>query len=94
MDFFEALLQKPSLFKEENKLDINYIPDFLPHREKELSLLSQLFLTLITNPNLMSRKILITGKTGVGKRQATIIKHRSRPEGKKASFAITSTGLE
>lgn len=67
MDFFEALLQKPSLFKEENKLDINYIPDFLPHREKELSLLSQLFLTLITNPNLMSRKILITGKTGVGK---------------------------
>jgi len=67
MDYFEALLQKPSLFIEENKLDINYIPDLLPHREKELSLLSQLFLTLITNPNLISRKIVITGKTGVGK---------------------------
>jgi cell division control protein 6 len=67
MDYFEALLQKPSLFNEENKLDINYIPDLLPHREKELSLLSQLFLTLITNPNLISRKIVITGKTGVGK---------------------------
>jgi len=67
MNYFDELLQKPSLFKEENKLDINFIPDLLPHREKELSLLSQLFLTLITNPNLMSRKILITGKTGVGK---------------------------
>jgi len=67
MDYFEALLQKPSLFNEENRLDINYIPDLLPHREKELSLLSQLFLTLITEPNLLSRKILITGRTGVGK---------------------------
>ena len=67
MDYFEDLLQKPSLFKEENKLGINYVPDLLPHREKELLLLSRLFLTLITNPNLMSRKILITGKTGVGK---------------------------
>ena len=67
MDYFEDLLQKPSLFNEENKLGINYVPDLLPHREKELLLLSRLFLTLITNPNLMSRKILITGKTGVGK---------------------------
>jgi len=67
MDYFEELLKKPSLFIDESKLDINYVPDLLPHREKELSLLSQLFLTLITNPNLVSRKILITGKTGVGK---------------------------
>jgi len=29
--------------------------------------LSQLFLTLLTNPNKTSRKILITGKTGIGK---------------------------
>jgi DNA repair protein RadB len=33
-------------------------------------------------------------KTGVGKRNATIMKHRSQPEGKTASFTITSTGLE
>jgi len=67
MDYFEELLKKPSIFKDESKLDINFIPDELPHREKELSLLSQLFLTLITNPNSISRKILITGKTGIGK---------------------------
>jgi len=42
----------------------------------------------------MVKTIIKLEKTGVGKRQATIIKHRSRPEGKKASFAINSTGLE
>lgn len=67
MEYFEELLNKPSLFQDESKLDMNFIPAKLPHRDKELSLLSQLFLTLITNPNSISRKILITGKTGIGK---------------------------
>ena len=67
MDLFEDLLRSPSIFKDESKLDINFIPKRLPHRNKELSLLSQLFLTLLTNPNKTSRKILITGKTGIGK---------------------------
>ncbi|MFX1500742.1 MAG: Cdc6/Cdc18 family protein [Promethearchaeota archaeon] len=67
MEYFEELLKRPSLFNDESKLDINYIPEKLPHREKELSLLSQLFLGLITNPSSISRKILITGKTGIGK---------------------------
>jgi len=40
------------------------------------------------------KTIIKLEKVGIGKRQATIIKHRSQPEGKKASFAITSTGLE
>jgi cell division control protein 6 len=67
INYFDDLLRKPTLFKDESKLDINYIPERLPHREKELSLLSQLFLALLTNPNSISRKILITGKTGIGK---------------------------
>ena len=67
IDYFEDLLRKPSLFKSEKKLDNNYVPEKLLHREKELSLLSQLFLELITNPNSLSRKILIVGKTGIGK---------------------------
>jgi DNA repair protein RadB len=33
-------------------------------------------------------------KSGVGKRQASIIKHRSQPEGKKTFFIITAKGLE
>ncbi|MFW9785247.1 MAG: Cdc6/Cdc18 family protein [Candidatus Heimdallarchaeota archaeon] len=67
MAYFEELLKKPSLFEDESKLDMNYVPDELPHREKELNLLSQLFLSLITKPNTVSRKVLITGKTGIGK---------------------------
>ena len=67
IDYFDELLKQPSLFKDESKLDINFVPNNLLHREKELYVLSQLFLVLITNPNSTSRKILITGKTGVGK---------------------------
>ena len=33
-------------------------------------------------------------KIGIGKRNAIIMKHRSQPEGKTASFTITSNGLE
>lgn len=66
-DYFENLLKKPSIFIDETTLDINYIPEELPHREKELTILSQLFLNLITCPNSISRKVLITGKTGIGK---------------------------
>lgn len=42
----------------------------------------------------MAKTILKLEKIGVGKRQATIIKHRSQPEGKKAFFTITARGLE
>jgi len=67
INYIEELLKKPTIFKDESKLDMNYVPEKLPYREKELSLLSQLFLTLLTHPNSISRKILITGKTGIGK---------------------------
>ena len=67
LDYFEDLLRKLPIFKDESKLDINFVPKILLHKEKELSLLSQLFLTLITNPNSVSRKILIIGRTGIGK---------------------------
>jgi len=66
-NYLEDLLKKPSLFRAEHTLNIDYIPEKLPHREKELSLLSQLFLSLITSPNTISRKVLITGGIGIGK---------------------------
>ncbi|TFF98829.1 MAG: AAA family ATPase [Promethearchaeota archaeon] len=66
-NYLEDLLRKPTLFKAENTLNIDFIPEKLPHREKELSLLSQLFLSLITNPNTISRRVLITGGIGIGK---------------------------
>lgn len=67
LDIFEDLLKRQSIFRDESKLDINYVPRELPHRNKEIALLSQLFLILLTNPNSISRKILVTGNTGIGK---------------------------
>jgi len=55
------------IFKDETKLDANFLPDKLPHRDKEMAILFQLFLTLVTNPKSMSRQLLITGPKGSGK---------------------------
>jgi DNA repair protein RadB len=42
----------------------------------------------------MAKTMLRLEKKGVGERVATIIKHRSQPEGKKACFRISTIGLE
>lgn len=42
----------------------------------------------------IAKTIIKLKKTGEGKREATIIKHRSQPEGKKIKFSIMSNGLE
>lgn len=42
----------------------------------------------------IAKTVIRIDKIGVGRRQATIIKHRSIPEGKKAIFSITQKGLE
>jgi DNA repair protein RadB len=42
----------------------------------------------------MTKTILRLDRKGIGQREATIIKHRSQPEGKKACFRISSIGLE
>jgi DNA repair protein RadB len=42
----------------------------------------------------MTKTILRFDRKGIGQREATIIKHRSQQEGKKACFRISSIGLE
>jgi len=42
----------------------------------------------------MTKTMVRFDRKGIGQREATIIKHRSQPEGKKASFRISQTGLE
>ncbi|PNX46370.1 MAG: DNA repair and recombination protein RadB [Thermoplasmata archaeon M11B2D] len=42
----------------------------------------------------MTKTILRFDRKAIGKREATIIKHRSQPEGKKACFRISTGGLE
>jgi DNA repair protein RadB len=42
----------------------------------------------------VAKTIIKLEKIGIGKRQATIIKHRSLPEGEKAVFTINSKGIQ
>ena len=42
----------------------------------------------------MTKTVLRLDRKGIGEREATIIKHRSQPEGKKACFQISTIGLE
>jgi cell division control protein 6 len=56
-----------SVFKDESKLDINYVPSRLPHRDAQLSLLNQFFRSVIETPGRTAQRVLITGKIGTGK---------------------------
>ncbi|MEM0313984.1 MAG: ORC1-type DNA replication protein [Candidatus Bathyarchaeia archaeon] len=56
-----------SVFKDESKLDISYVPRRLPHREKEQRILSQFFSFLMRDPWRMTQRILIVGDVGTGK---------------------------
>lgn len=56
-----------SVFKDESKLDINYVPPRLPHRGPQLNLLEQFFRFAIESPGKMTQRVLILGKIGTGK---------------------------
>ncbi len=56
-----------SVFKDETKLDINYIPYNLPHRGKELRLLTEFFSFILHFPEKMAQRVVITGDVGTGK---------------------------
>ena len=56
-----------SVFKDEAKLDINYVPSHLPHRERERRLLMEFFDFLLRFPERMTQRVIITGDVGTGK---------------------------
>lgn len=56
-----------SVFRDETKLDINYVPPSLPHREQQLQLLAQFFRSAVERPGEMSQRVLVTGNIGTGK---------------------------
>ena len=56
-----------SVFKDETKLDINYVPYRLPHRDRELRLLNEFFSFLLRAPERMTQRVVITGDVGTGK---------------------------
>jgi cell division control protein 6 len=56
-----------NVFKDETRLDINYVPYNLPHRETELRLLTEFFSFVLQSPQRMSQRVVITGDVGTGK---------------------------
>ena len=60
-----------SVFRDETKLDINYTPPRLPHRQEQLNLLNQYLQYTITAPGKMTQRIVITGRIGTGKTALT-----------------------
>jgi cell division control protein 6 len=55
------------VFKDESKLDINFVPSRLPHREREHRLLMEFFDFLLRFPERMAQRVIITGQVGTGK---------------------------
>lgn len=75
-----------SVFEDEAKLDINYLPPSLPHREAQLRSLFNFFSFVLERPREMSRNVLIIGSVGSGKtalsqRFGMDIERRSRRKG-------------
>ncbi|WP_455367949.1 ORC1-type DNA replication protein [[Eubacterium] cellulosolvens] len=67
VNFIRDELSKPSLFKDESPLSLEYVPPRLPHRDQHLRFLTQLFRFQLENPGSMSQRVLITGDVGTGK---------------------------
>jgi cell division control protein 6 len=59
--------QRQSVFRDETKLDINYVPNRLPHRESQLRLLKEFFSFALQSPEKMAQRVMITGDVGTGK---------------------------
>ena len=78
--------QGRSVFRDETKLDINYVPRRLPHREHELGLLREFLGFALQSPGRMGQRVMITGDVGTGKtalsqRFGTDIGHEANTRG-------------
>jgi cell division control protein 6 len=60
-------LSYATVFRDETKLDINYIPVELVHRQTQAKLLAQYFRYLTETPGRMTQRVIITGNVGTGK---------------------------
>lgn len=66
-DIVKETLARPTVFKDEAPLSLEYIPTKLPHREDQMRFLTQLFRFSLETPFSTSQRVLITGDIGTGK---------------------------
>ncbi len=60
-------MPRQSVFKDESKLDINYIPQRLLHRETHQRLIMEFFSFILNCPGRMAQRVILTGDVGTGK---------------------------
>jgi cell division control protein 6 len=66
-DIVKETLDRPTVFKDEVPLSLEFIPSTLPHREEQMRFLTQLFRFSLDSPFSTSQRVLITGDVGTGK---------------------------
>jgi cell division control protein 6 len=66
-DIVKETLERPTVFKDETPLSLEFIPRNLPHREEQMRFLTQLFRFSLDSPFSTSQRVLITGDVGTGK---------------------------
>jgi len=69
--FVQDILQKHTIFKDESVLDVEYTPDSLMHRDKEIGSLALFFRPLLETPGKASPVALIYSRSGTGKTSIT-----------------------
>lgn len=66
-DILRDELSRPTVFKDEEPLQFEYVPDELPEREEELRKLIRVFRDVLEKGAGSTQSALITGKVGTGK---------------------------
>jgi cell division control protein 6 len=67
----EEAFVKPTVFKKKEALYPEYIPPSLPHRERQLRRLAEIFRILVSSPGEASVKAVVVGGVGSGKTVTT-----------------------
>ena len=68
-DIFEKEMRKATVFKDRNVISPHYIPETLPHREKEIERMMKALAPALKSNNY--NNLFIYGKTGTGKTSST-----------------------
>jgi archaeal cell division control protein 6 len=67
LEIIKQELDRRTVFIDESKLGIDFIPDRLLHRDEEFKQLTQVYLPLIKLNHFISKNVLLTGNNGTGK---------------------------
>ncbi len=71
MEFIKQELNRRSVFLDESKLSMDFIPELLIHRDEESKQLACIFKPLLTSRNFISKNVIVIGSNGSGKTALT-----------------------